>query len=472
MRRFSTLMTAVAVFFVVQANAQNYSENFETNFSGGGHGCWNINDMLYAVRNPPKDYVISGNGSAYIEPPTSASQLRVFGTPYLSLGTSVTIAFDYMLTSKLSTGAYRTIEVGLVDANGAFAPLAPSFNVADNTAPVNYSRTFTLPSATIARVAIRFTGSADGNSRVAIDNVSINAPMYNGGVCNTTPIALPNTYYPMLATNVVTGNVMTDNTGNDSDPDGGILTATLTSSILPTVGVLTFNPDGSFSFTPSATFTGGPVTFTYRVTDDGYPRASATTTVTFEYPALSTLPVKLINFAGSTANNKAQLRWSVADNETGDHFQVLRSADGKNFTETGVVFINGKVGAESYTFADKTDLDAATYYKLKVVNKDKSVSYSNVIILKNATTKSATGVSILKNPVESTVTFTYTASTATQSNVAIYNASGVKVYSSRLSSQKGINAVSLPLDSHMAAGTYILEVTNGAERMVTKLLKK
>jgi hypothetical protein len=180
----------------------------------------------------------------------------------------------------------------------------------------------------------------------------------------------------------------------------------------------------------------------------------------------------MTSFSGSASNNKAQLRWSVADNETGDHFQVMRSNDGKNFTEAGVVFINNRIGAESYTFTDKQDLDAVTYYKLKIINKDKSVSYSNVIILKSAIDKGAKGLTILKNPVESTLTFTYSAATATQSNVTIYNASGVKVYSSRISSQKGTNSVSLNLDSHMAAGTYILEVANGTDRMVTKLLKK
>jgi hypothetical protein len=483
MKRFSTLATVVAIFFAAQTNAQtNYFEDFETALTDPSNGCIAMTDILYATKqssNTIKGFVINNNASAYVEPPVSGATVRVFSTPYLNLPASLTIAFNYQLTQKLAGSATRFINVGTIDANNNFVSL-DSFGVADILTVVNYSKTFDIGTATTARIAFRFGGAGgDGNSRVAFDNISINAPMFNGGNCNTAPVARPNTYYPLLATDIVTGNVITDinidgsGTGNDSDAEDGItLTVNPLTLIDPTIGTLDLQPNGSFTFTPSATFVGGPVTFNYSVTDFGYPRMSATTTVTLEYPALSTLPVRMTSFSGSASNNKAQLRWSVAENETGDHFQVMRSSDGKNFSEAGVVFINNRVGAESYTFTDKQDLDAVTYYKLKIINKDKSVSYSNVIILKSATDKGAKGLTILKNPVESTLTFTYSAATATQSNVTIYNASGVKVYSSRISSQKGTNSVSLNLDSHMAAGTYILEVANGTDRMVTKLLKK
>lgn len=189
-------------------------------------------------------------------------------------------------------------------------------------------------------------------------------------------------------------------------------------------------------------------------------------------PAAITLPVKLINFQGAVQSSKAQLKWAVAENETGDHFEVLKSADGKKFTAAGVVFINGKIGAESYSFNDAVELEAVTYYQLKIVNKDGSTTYSNVLALKNATAKQGSALTLLQNPVAATLSFSYTSATATQSQVAIYTTSGVKVYSSRISSLKGTNAVSLPLDRHMAAGTYILEISNETERVVSKLIKQ
>jgi hypothetical protein len=187
--------------------------------------------------------------------------------------------------------------------------------------------------------------------------------------------------------------------------------------------------------------------------------------------APTTLPVKLMNFQGSVASNKAHLQWSVADNETGSYFQVLRSADGKTFTESATLFLNGKAGAESYRFSDSKELEAVTYYKLKIVNKDGSTSYSNVIALKNTAAPAGSALTILKNPVESTLNFSYTSAATTQSNVNIYSNTGVNVYSSRITTQKGLNTVSLHMDSHLATGTYVLEVVTGSARSVARLVK-
>jgi hypothetical protein len=478
MKRFSTLLTAVAVFFTVQANAQNYSENFETGLTSPGHGCIDTTDVMWANQgnNVTKKYVITGSGSAYAEPPVSGTTVRVFGSPYLSLSPSTTISFNYKLTSNLQGGATRFINVGTIDSLGNFTSIDSFGLVWNNITKITKTYNVSFPGITVRRVAIRIGGAnGDGNSRVAFDDIAVNAPMYNGGVCNIAPIAVNDFYYPALPSQVYSGNVITDGTGNDNDPDGGTLTAMIVSAPDPaTVGSLVLSSNGSFSFTPAVGFSGGLVTFTYRISDNGFAIASATATVTIDYPApiLTPMPVKLISFAGSTANNRAQLKWSVAENETGDHFQVLRSADGKNFTEAGTVFINNKVGAESYTFGDPKELDAITYYKLKIINKDESTSYSNVIALKSATTKTSTGITILKNPVESTLTFTYTANTSSQGQISIYNALGVKVYNSRISSQKGTNAVSLNLDNHLASGAYILEVVNGGERSVARMIKK
>ena len=65
--------------------------------------------------------------------------------------------------------------------------------------------------------------------------------------------------------------------GNDVDPDGDPLTATLVSG--PAHGTLTFNPDGSFVYTPDANYS-GPDSFTYTVSDGDQTSTPATVTLT------------------------------------------------------------------------------------------------------------------------------------------------------------------------------------------------
>ena len=65
--------------------------------------------------------------------------------------------------------------------------------------------------------------------------------------------------------------------GNDVDPDGDPLTAILVTG--PAHGTLTFNPDGSFVYTPDADYS-GPDSFTYTVSDGDQTSAPATVTLT------------------------------------------------------------------------------------------------------------------------------------------------------------------------------------------------
>jgi hypothetical protein len=66
--------------------------------------------------------------------------------------------------------------------------------------------------------------------------------------------------------------------GNDSDPDGDILTVSNASLADPTQGVVTLNPDGSLRFTPAANFTGS-ATISYTITDPSGATAIATVSV-------------------------------------------------------------------------------------------------------------------------------------------------------------------------------------------------
>jgi len=67
--------------------------------------------------------------------------------------------------------------------------------------------------------------------------------------------------------------------GNDTDPESDPLTATIVTG--PANGTLTLNADGSFAYTPAASFTGTD-TFTYQATDGEGASNAATVTITVE----------------------------------------------------------------------------------------------------------------------------------------------------------------------------------------------
>src|SRR4029079_11841275 len=82
----------------------------------------------------------------------------------------------------------------------------------------------------------------------------------------------------------VSGNVITDNTGSgaDSDPAGANDPLTISAHINPANGTLVIDPDGSFTYTPTSTFSGTD-SFAYTISDgDG---GFSTTTVAIHVTA-------------------------------------------------------------------------------------------------------------------------------------------------------------------------------------------
>lgn len=184
----------------------------------------------------------------------------------------------------------------------------------------------------------------------------------------------------------------------------------------------------------------------------------------------STLPLHLINFQGNVNENKVNLNWTVADNETGHSFELEKSFDGEHFTTDALIFTTTKSGSENYFY--KGGIDRTSFYRLKMINKDNSISYSKIIRLSVDGNAKASQITILQNPVGSSLQFSYTASSNETSVVTIYTITGMKVFSTQVQSQKGTNTFQLSLNSKINTGSYLLEIAGANERSITRFIKQ
>jgi len=105
--------------------------------------------------------------------------------------------------------------------------------------------------------------------------VSDSAQLTTTATVNNAPVAMDDTW--MVNEDTVLTVAAPGVLDNDSDADGDTLTAELVTA--PTVGTLTLNADGSFTYTPPADYH-GTVTFTYRAYDGIAYSAPATVTIT------------------------------------------------------------------------------------------------------------------------------------------------------------------------------------------------
>ena len=103
---------------------------------------------------------------------------------------------------------------------------------------------------------------------------------------------------------------------------------------------------------------------------------------TFGYTTDGALPTTLLSFtARKTAGNEAAINWKVTDNSAPERFEVARSSDGVNFSVIGT-----EAGVErkfSYDFTDAHLLSGNNYYRLRMIDKDGSVTFSNIIVVIN-----------------------------------------------------------------------------------------
>jgi hypothetical protein len=100
------------------------------------------------------------------------------------------------------------------------------------------------------------------------------------------------------------------------------------------------------------------------------------------------LPVKLVDFYGVRLNpSEVQLRWKTAEEFNNDRFEVERTSNpASGFEVVGTVKgKNYSLQSTSYQLNDPNDAEQYTYYRLKQVDGDGSVTYSRIISVKGVT---------------------------------------------------------------------------------------
>ncbi len=160
----------------------------------------------------------------------------------------------------------------------------------------------------------------DGDTSTATVTVTVDP-------VNDPPDAVNNNYTTNEDT-PVSGNVITDDTGEglDSDPDSDPLTVTGNSD--PSNGSVTVNSDGSYTYTPDPNFTGTD-SFTYTISDGNGGTDTATVNITVD--PVNDPPDAVNN--NYTTNEDTPVSGNVITDDTGEGLDS--DLDGDTLTVTG-----------------------------------------------------------------------------------------------------------------------------------------
>ena len=218
--------------------------------------------------------------------------------------------------------------------------------------------------------------------------------------------------------------------------------------------------DDTSIFNKKSSITAGSVSTVKPVRPDDY----QVYTLAMETPA--SLPVTLVSFTAKKEGATASLHWVTESEINSSHFEVQRSLDGKNWLPIGIVdcqrdMANDKKSAifsREYQFTDPTLAPKENLYRLKMIDMDKSFSYSQIRSVFHENTIIA---AVYPNPVVDRLYFDDSIKFI-NAQIALYNSRGENV----------IPFLSVPIDgislAHLLPGIYLVSIKS-IEGMISNL---
>ncbi len=168
------------------------------------------------------------------------------------------------------------------------------------------------------------------------------------------------------------------------------------------------------------------------------------------------LPVTFASIKASQKNDVIAVEWKVENESNMFKYEIERSADGNNFSNIGsVAAING--GANSYSWTDKTPVANYNFYRIKSVDLNGKVNYTQIV--KVFMGKASGDISVYPNPiVNGNVNLQLTNQPAGTYNVRLLNPLGQVVLTRQITHTEGSSTETIKWDYNFARGVYQLEI--------------
>jgi Protein of unknown function (DUF1573)/Secretion system C-terminal sorting domain len=186
----------------------------------------------------------------------------------------------------------------------------------------------------------------------------------------------------------------------------------------------------------------------------------------------SPLPVELSRFnAAITPQRTVAVTWTTASEKDAAYFEVLRSANGREFTAIGTQAAHGNTStAHDYRFEDRKPLPGQSFYRLRQVDLDGTAVLSDVVSVRFGTPVTA-GFTAFPQPFAESLTLRIDATVAGEAAVKIYDLNGRTVLTYTAAVAAGSTDVALATQP-LASGTYVVQVTMpSGEVLRTRVVK-
>lgn len=177
------------------------------------------------------------------------------------------------------------------------------------------------------------------------------------------------------------------------------------------------------------------------------------------FPA-AVLPIELLAFNAQKQDKQVKLTWNAANPDNFSHFVVEKSTDGKKFSEVKTVEVNSN---HDYQTLDETPSVGINYYRLAMVDKDKTVNYSKVV---SVVFEASQQVMVFPNPAKGNdVILDIDIERDMNIEIQWIDAAGRVTLQQQQQAQAGKNKLSLDV-RELPAGMYWLQVRTANKQLI------
>ena len=174
------------------------------------------------------------------------------------------------------------------------------------------------------------------------------------------------------------------------------------------------------------------------------------------------LPVKDLNLSGRQSGSTAELKWAVKEEINVSEYIIERSSkQTTGFQAIGNVNAKANGANNYYQFIDSRPEGGANYYRLKVVDKDGKITYSNTIVLNWSGSK----ISLYPNPARDMVNINISGRQAQDIKIQLFSLSGQLLQEKM---QKNVVNATIPMyRQNLKTGMYLIRITDTRSGTVT-----
>jgi hypothetical protein len=181
------------------------------------------------------------------------------------------------------------------------------------------------------------------------------------------------------------------------------------------------------------------------------------------------LPLTLVSFTAARSDDQVLLRFTATHEQQLVSYDIERSPNGSVFTKIGTVMAassaNGDngVAASSYVFYDNQPLPATNEYRLKMTNRDGTITYSRIVSIRFG---NGPGFAVFPNPAKDLVNVQLQLPAGTIL-LQVLDAAGRQIKTLELVSAG--NAISTSIDiSGYSRGLYYIRAGNAVRSFVKR----